>query len=358
MDFWRRTHPITPTKAILRKCESVFNDEWKEKAVEGWQKPWSKKTKEKYAKSINFAELRQKEAAKRKKREQEKKAAKRKKMSDKMEEDDDGNEEEEENEDIDIAQQAKVDEDEDEDIDINLSVRYNHGLYCFACVRKFHALGSMNGHFASKKHKAKIAIALLEYKVALFADLLSESIMDAVEYIEKKQTKTYEEIKLELEEAENEDDEDPNDWRRRKGRFNDYGDSDDDMADDPSILNPLQIPLDFDGKPIPYWLYKFRGLNRYFDCEICDQRYRGPRAFERHFREWKHAHHMRMLNIPNTKDFHMITRREDAELLHAKLQGAKLSKSWDPEREEEFEDNEGNVFKKSMYDQLKRQGVV
>ena len=211
-----------------------------------------------------------------------------------------------------------------------------------------------NGHFKSKKHLEKKKIALLEYKLILFADLLSDAILGTVEYIEKKQTKTYDEIRLELEEAEKEDD-DYYDYRQNghKGGYDS-----DDLEDDPSILNPLQIPLDFDGKPIPYWLYKFRGLNRYFECEICDTRYRGPRAFERHFREWKHAHCMRILNIPNTKDFHMITRREDAELLNQKIQSSKLSKSWNPEIEEEFEDNDGNVFKKSMYDQLKRQGVV
>merc|ERR1712232_1478912 len=109
-----------------------------------------------------------------------------------MEADDDG-ERENENEDVDMPKTVcpKVgdDNDENEDIDISLSVRYNHGLYCFSCVRKFHSVGTMNGHFASKKHKAKIKIALLEFKVCLFADLLSECILDAVEYIEKKQTK-------------------------------------------------------------------------------------------------------------------------------------------------------------------------
>ena len=366
VNLWKRTHPITPIKAILKKCESVFDDEWKAQNVEGWQRPWTRATKRKYEKTVNLLndlKLKQEEQ-RRKEREQ--------KKSDKMEADD-----ENEDDDLQNGKESHGDQpvevtvtstesnggsamtavhgddggdDEDEDIDIKLSVKYNHGLYCFCCVKKFHSAGTMRGHFSSKKHAAKKTIALLESKVALFADLLSDAILGAVEYIEKKQTKTYEEIRNELEDAE-----------RGEDGYDDYDrfhyDSDD-MEDDPSILNPLQIPLDFDGKPIPYWLYKFRGLNRYFDCEICDQRYRGPRAFERHFREWKHAHHMRMLNIPNTKDFHMITTRKDAELLNMKIQQSKASKSWDPEREEEFEDNEGNVFKKSTYDQLKRQGVI
>ena len=361
VNFWKRTHPITPTKAILKKCEIVFNDDWKDNAVEGWQKPWTKATKQKFSKSVNLLSELKLTEKKKKKKKKEKKSEKKEKDDDDENEDDDDNEDD----DIDMKQDKDGDNDEDEneddDIDINLSLKYNHGLYCFACVRKFNNLNTMiNGHFKSKKHLQKKKIALLEYKLLLFADLLTESILGAVEYIEKKQTKTYDEIRLELEEAEKEDD----DYYDEYGGLNNNNDNNnnkydsDDMEDDPSILNPLQIPLDFDGKPIPYWLYKFRGLNRYFDCEICDTRYRGPRAFERHFREWKHAHCMRILNIPNTKDFHMITNRKDAQLLNQKIQNAKLNKSWNPEREEEFEDNEGNVFKKSMYDQLKRQGVV
>jgi hypothetical protein len=35
------------------------------------------------------------------------------------------------------------------------------------------------------------------------------------------------------------------------------------------IYNPLKLPLGWDGKPIPYWLYKLHGLNQEFKCEIC-----------------------------------------------------------------------------------------
>ena len=57
----------------------------------------------------------------------------------------------------------------------------------------------------------------------------------------------------------------------------DSSDDDDNEEEDFGVIyNPLKIPLDFDGKPIPYWLYKFRGLNRYFKCQICGNReYRG-----------------------------------------------------------------------------------
>eukprot|EP00983_Pelagomonas_calceolata_P037576 1136404-Pelagomonas_calceolata.AAC.3 len=39
--------------------------------------------------------------------------------------------------------------------------------------------------------------------------------------------------------------------------------------EDEFIYNPLKLPLGWDGKPIPYWLYKLHGLNQEFKCEIC-----------------------------------------------------------------------------------------
>ena len=45
-----------------------------------------------------------------------------------------------------------------------------------------------------------------------------------------------------------------------------------------------------------------------FKCEICgNHSYWGRRAYERHFKEWRHQHGMRCLGIPNTKNFNEIT---------------------------------------------------
>lgn len=44
------------------------------------------------------------------------------------------------------------------------------------------------------------------------------------------------------------------------------------------IYNPLNLPLGWDGKPIPYWLYKLHGLGVEFKCQICgDFSYKGRR---------------------------------------------------------------------------------
>jgi splicing factor 3A subunit 3 len=92
-----------------------------------------------------------------------------------------------------------------------------------------------------------------------------------------------------------------------------FVDQDSDDDDDEKIYNPLKLPLGWDGKPIPYWLYKLHGLGVEYPCEICGNYvYMGRKAFDKHFQEWRHAHGMRCLGIPNTRQFHEITKIDDA----------------------------------------------
>ena len=113
----------------------------------------------------------------------------------------------------------------------------------------------------------------------------------------------------------------------------------------------------------------------YFNCEICgNHTYRGPKAFQRHFavrffveknekirlfvKEWRHAHGMRCLGIPNTAHFANITSIEDALALWNKLKNNTDDERWKPETEEEFEDSMGNVVNKRTYDDLRKQGLL
>jgi hypothetical protein len=60
--------------------------------------------------------------------------------------------------------------------------------------------------------------------------------------------------------------------------------SDSEDEDDKPKYNPKNLPMGWDGKPIPYWLYKWHGLGIEFKCEICGgASYWGRKAFERHF---------------------------------------------------------------------------
>ncbi|KDQ64343.1 hypothetical protein JAAARDRAFT_52300 [Jaapia argillacea MUCL 33604] len=125
------------------------------------------------------------------------------------------------------------------------------------------------------------------------------------------------------------------------------------------IYNPLKLPLGWDGKPIPYWLYKLHGLGVEYRCEICsDHVYMGRKNFERHFQESRHAFGMRALGLPNTKHFHEIIRIEDALALAERLKREGRHEIFEQETMEELEDDEGNVYNRKTYEDLKKQGLI
>ncbi|KAF2598595.1 hypothetical protein F2Q68_00007112 [Brassica cretica] len=183
-------------------------------------------------------------------------------------------------------------------------------------------------------------IALTEAKVKKLCSLLDETIERTKQNIVKKQALTYEEMEEEREGEEERAEEE----------------SDDEEGD---FYNPLKLPMGWDGKPIPYWLYKLHGLGQKFECEICGNSiYMGRRAFERHFKEFQHQHGMRCLGIPNTKNFNEITSIEEAKELWKKIQERQGVNKWRPELEEEYEDREGNIYNKKTYSDLQRQGLI
>jgi len=190
-----------------------------------------------------------------------------------------------------------------------------------------------------KDREKQKEVAALEAQVYRFSELLSEQRTATRENIQRKQART---------DAEREEEAEEN-----------MSDSDSEDDDNEVIYNPKNLPLGWDGKPIPYWLYKLHGLNISYSCEICgNQTYRGPKAFQRHFAEWRHAHGMRCLGIPNTAHFANVTSIEDAVALWQKLKQNKEQERWKPEQEEEFEDSLGNVIPKKTFEDLKRQGLL
>jgi splicing factor 3A subunit 3 len=61
--------------------------------------------------------------------------------------------------------------------------------------------------------------------------------------------------------------------------INASGDAAGEEEEEERIYNPLKLPLGWDGKPIPYWLYKLHGLGVEYRCEICsDHVYMGRYA--------------------------------------------------------------------------------
>uniref|UniRef100_A0A8C3GHA6 Splicing factor 3a subunit 3 n=1 Tax=Cairina moschata TaxID=8855 RepID=A0A8C3GHA6_CAIMO len=182
-------------------------------------------------------------------------------------------------------------------------------------------------------------LAFLEAQIYEYVEVLGEQRHLTHENVQRKQARTGEEREEEEEEQ--------------------ISESESEDEENEIIYNPKNLPLGWDGKPIPYWLYKLHGLNINYNCEICgNYTYRGPKAFQRHFAEWRHAHGMRCLGIPNTAHFANVTQIEDAVSLWAKLKLQKASERWQPDTEEEYEDSSGNVVNKKTYEDLKRQGLL
>ncbi|XP_071455361.1 splicing factor 3A subunit 3 [Hetaerina americana] len=191
-----------------------------------------------------------------------------------------------------------------------------------------------------KDNERQKEIANLEAQLYRFADLLTEQRAATKENVQRKQART---------EGERDDSE----------AEASVSESDDDEDADDIPYNPKNLPLGWDGKPIPYWLYKLHGLNISYNCEICgNYTYKGPKAFQRHFAEWRHAHGMRCLGIPNTAHFANVTQIEDALSLWEKLKNQKQGERWQPEQEEEYEDSLGNVVNRKTFEDLKRQGLL
>lgn len=192
-----------------------------------------------------------------------------------------------------------------------------------------------------KKIKEEIRqfnLAKVEYRIYKLSEFVSAERAATRENIERKQARTAGE-----EEEEEEVEE-----------FYDI-----DERDDGVPYNPKNLPLGWDGKPIPYWLYKLHGLNIGYSCEICgNQVYKGPKAFQRHFTEWRHSHGMRCLGIPNTAHFANVTKINEAIELWKKICEDKNKVKWSAETDEEYEDSLGNVVNRRTFEDLKRQGLL
>eukprot|EP00981_Chlorochromonas_danica_P006694 scaffold1462_cov168-Ochromonas_danica.AAC.4 len=196
-------------------------------------------------------------------------------------------------------------------------------------------------------------VAWKEFQITSLCEIMGDLIRATRRHAEKQQARSVEEKQQEIMEEEYGllPDHDNNENHHR------HGEEDDD--DEAPIYNPLNLPLGWDGKPIPYWLYKLHGLGVEYKCEICgNQSYWGRKAFDRHFQEWKHAHGMRCLGVPNTKHFHDITKIEDVMALYAKIKDQLRKEQYLADFEEEFEDTQGNVLNKRTYEDLARQGLL
>lgn len=205
----------------------------------------------------------------------------------------------------------------------------------------------------------RIDIARVEFIVTALLDQLRPILDATIRRAERRLTQTRNEREREMEQELLGDTESTLTGNKIEDDKNDDDEGGESSEEEGPIYNPKGVPLGWDGKPIPYWLFKLHGLNHFFLCEICgNESYRGRRNFEKHFTESKHSYGMRCLGIPNTKHFHGVTKIEDAKVLWKKLQANVSKDLFDASKEEEYEDSHGNVLSRATYEDLARQGLL
>ena len=238
------------------------------------------------------------------------------------------------------------------------------GVWCDVCEKEFKNQNIYDGHLPGKKHKKAAAaksasegniktlgvdisklkdraIAEREFRIAKLTEILSKQRDDTKTNVERKASLTERERQAELDALFQES-------FSQLGPINEDDDDDDNDAD--KIYNPLKLPLAWDGKPIPYWLYKLHGLGVEHTCEICGNFvYMGRRAFDKHFTEARHTHGLKCLGISNTTLFREITSIEEAMKLSEKLKSDKKAQQNQQENIVQMEDAEGNVMPEKVY---------
>ncbi|ODV88977.1 hypothetical protein CANCADRAFT_3617 [Tortispora caseinolytica NRRL Y-17796] len=244
-------------------------------------------------------------------------------------------------------------------------------MFCDACQKHFKTT-TYDSHLRGKKHlrnaqavsadshNSDIKLGTPEYEkqrtlycILKLAEYLRPVIKATVENNERKQAMTTRERQLEQQAIRTEYD-DPSMFESKL-----EVDSDSDSDDLTKSHNPLKVPLGWDGKPIPLWLYKLQGLNMEFTCEICgNYLYRGRKAFEQHFTEQRHLNGLNVLGIQSPEAMKEITSIQEALDLWNIIKTNQRKERSKEENAVEMEDENGNVMSAKIYEDLKKQGIL
>lgn len=258
------------------------------------------------------------------------------------------------------------------------------GIWCPECAKEFGNDNVYKAHLTGKKHIKAVqagkasgatafttnsgasgalarskerAVADREHRIRKLAATMQTQREDTRVNVERKAGMTDKERKQELDALFAEDE-----YTASATNGGEDANSDD---DEEKVYNPLKLPLAWDGKPIPFWLYKLHGLGVEFPCEICGNYvYMGRRAFDKHFSEARHVYGLQCLGITRaTGLFREITGIQEATRLWEKLESDRLREvqrkgGENGEGVVEMEDHEGNVMPKKVYDDLARSGLL
>jgi splicing factor 3A subunit 3 len=116
-----------------------------------------------------------------------------------------------------------------------------------------------NGPTASSKNKHRTAALLTYLATALLGDL-AQTLNDTKANVERRFSLTAKEREQEI--LESQKPPAPQPTAGPEGGA-------EEEEEEERIYNPLKLPMGWDGKPIPYWLYKLHGLGVEYRCEIC-----------------------------------------------------------------------------------------
>ncbi|KAL2163041.1 hypothetical protein VTH06DRAFT_6877 [Thermothelomyces fergusii] len=248
-------------------------------------------------------------------------------------------------------------------------------VWCEACEKEFKNANVYKGHLTGRKHikaaellsqaengrsgsgnEAQIttaqrlkerAVAEREFRIKKFTGAMKIEKDDTRVNVERRLGMTERERAQELE----------NLYNMTSGAQN--KEEEDKDANEDKLYNPLKLPLAWDGKPIPFWLYRLHGLGQEFPCEICGNFvYRGRRAFDKHFNETNHITNLKRLGITDTYLFRDITSIEEAVRLWEKIQRDRAKNQIDDGAVVQMEDAEGNVMPEKVYLDLQKQGLL
>jgi len=250
-------------------------------------------------------------------------------------------------------------------------------VWCEACEKEFKNQNVYRGHLGGRKHvKAaellaqsegaedsnsngthttsaqrlkERAVAEREFRVKKLTGAMSIEKDDTRVNVERRQGMTERERAQELE----------NLYNMTSGAQDREAEEEDKDEGDDKLYNPLKLPLAWDGKPIPFWLYRLHGLGQEFPCEVCGNFvYRGRRAFDKHFNETNHITNLKRLGITDTYLFRDITSIEQAVKLWDKIQRDQNKGHIDDGAVVQMEDAEGNVMPEKVYLDLQKQGLL
>jgi splicing factor 3A subunit 3 len=252
-------------------------------------------------------------------------------------------------------------------------------IWCDDCEKEFTNVNVYEHHLSQKKHLKNVqarqakknnssdtngqsnrvpfdtnrlkekAIAEREFRIQKLAAAMQTERDDTRHNVERRQGMTERERQQELAML----------YAEVDGQDDEMKDDGNDSDEEGKLYNPLKLPIAWDGKPIPYWLYKLHGLGVEFTCEICGNYvYMGRRAFDKHFIEPRHIWGLKALGVTSTNLFREITSVNEAKSLWEKIQVEKKKERQDLDNVIQMEDGQGNVMPEKVYYDLQKQGLL